>query len=266
MNSRIKDILGAAGALAALLLGIAGMSYANTYSKAVEPSSFRSFSASGEGKVIAVPDVARFDFTVLTDGGTDVANLQQKNTERMNKVIAFVKEKGVDAKDIKTEYYSLDPRYESYNCVPAPYNSVRPCPPAEIVGYTVRQSVTVKIRDFAKIGGIMGGIVEQGANQVGSLSFTVDDPAKLRDQAREEAIAKAKESAESLARAGGFRIGRLLSIDENGGGYPMYDKYAYGRGGEMVALSAAPAAAPVPSIEPGSQDIIVSVNLRYEIE
>ncbi len=63
-----------------------------------------------------------------------------------------------------------------------------------------------------------------------------------------------------MAKAGGFSVGRLLSIDESGA-QPVY--YAYGMGGADMAMKSA--AVPAPTIEPGSQDVTVTVTLRYEI-
>ena len=210
MTEKIKNYLGVAIIISILILAISAWSYVNSYSKVIEPGSFRSFSVSGEGKVVAVPDVAEFDFSVITEGGKNIATLQKENTEKMNKAIAFIKSKGVDAKDIKTQNYSLTPRYQYFDC--SKVGGV--CPPPEIVGYTVTQNVDVKVRDFVKLGDLLSGVVESGANSVSGLSFTVDDSTKIESEARAKAITEAKEKARSVAEAGGFRLGRLISIEE----------------------------------------------------
>jgi len=268
MNQTIKNILGGVISLAVLMAGYAAISYVNYYGKSIQPSSFRSFSVSGDGKATAIPDIAEFSFQVITQGGKDVGSLQTKNTEATNKVIAFIKLEGVSDKDIKTEYYNIDPRYETYNCRTTPIinasgNSVaESCPPPSIVGYTVTQSINVKMHDFSKIGNIMSGIVVNGANQVGTLSFTIDDQTKIQAEARAEAIAKAKTKAEEVARAGGFKVGRLLNIQE---GYtaPYYSYKTLGMGGGSVTELAM---APSPSIQPGSQEVSVNVTMQYEIQ
>jgi len=225
MNQRIKNVLGGAIVLGILLLGYAALSYVDSYGKSIQPSSFRSFSAVGEGKVIAVPDVAVFTFSVVTEGGKDIATLQTSNTDKINKAIAFVKSSGVDAKDIETQGYDLSPRYQYSTCrevVPTSANTVtgssisssKVCPPAEIVGYTITQTVQVKVREFAKVGDILSGVVSQGANNVSQLSFQIDDQSAVQEQAREQAIQKAKARAEKVAAAAGFSLGRLLSVDE----------------------------------------------------
>ncbi len=269
MNQNIKNVLGGVVAVAVLAIGYSAVNYSNSYGKSIQPSSFRSFSATGDGKVVAVPDIAEFSFTVITEGGKDVSSLQTQNTEKINKAIAFVKSKGVDDKDIKTSYYNVDPRYQTYQCGAASsyMSSASPqttqaCPPSSIVGYTITQSVGVKIRDFTKIGDVMSGVVTNGANQIGSLSFTIDDPTKVKDEARAQAIAKAQAQAQSIAQAGGFRVGKLLNITEGYSPYVnSYDTMSSGMGGVLKT-----AAAPAPAIQAGSQEVDVSVTMQYEIE
>ena len=137
----------------------------------------------------------------------------------------------------------------------------RACPSPEIVGYTVRQIVSIKMRNFEIVGDILSGVVDNGANSVSQLSFTVDDPTAVENEARAEALVKAKDKAKAMAEAGGFRMGKLLNISE-GGAFPYYDRTyaleAYGKGGDV-------AAAPTPTIEPGSQEFRVTMTLTYEI-
>ena len=125
MNQALKSIVGGAIAIAVLAVGYSAVSYTNSYGKSIQPSSFRSFSVSADGKSVSIPDVAQFNFQVVTQGGKDLKTLQAQNTADANKVIAFVKGQGVADKDIKTSYYNVDPRYQNYNCyeAPAPYDS-----------------------------------------------------------------------------------------------------------------------------------------------
>jgi len=281
MNQPTKNVLGWAIVIAVLAVGYAAVSYTHSYGESIQPSSFRSFSVTGQGKAIAIPDVAEFTFTVITQGGKDVASLQSQNTAAANKVIAYVKSEGVADKDIQTQYYNVSPDYQTYNCnvVPPVYNgasassggttgattistpAVSACPPASIAGYTITQTVDVKIRDFTKIGDIMGGVVTNGANQVGQLSFTLDDPTSIQNQAKTDAIAKAMAEAQVLAKAGGFKVGRLLGVQTGENPYPIYNEKAMA----PTALTSDSAAAS-PAIQPGSQEVDMSVTLQYEIQ
>lgn len=262
MNTQIKNFIGIAVVAGVVVFAYAAWAYVQAYSKFVEPSSFRSFSVSAEGEAVAIPDVAQFSFSVITQGGANIANLQQQNVEKVNNAIAFVKGQGVEDKDIKTQNFSLEPRYQSFSCSMRSLDGEPVvCPPAEIVGYTISQTVQVKVRDFKKVGVIVSGVVENGANSVSQLFFTIDKPDAVESEARAQAIQKAKEKAEAVARAGDFRLGRLLSIQEGGFPYlPMYEKADFGYGATPV-----PTAAPAPAIEPGSQEVKVFVTLVYEI-
>ncbi|MFA6409950.1 MAG: SIMPL domain-containing protein [Candidatus Buchananbacteria bacterium] len=207
-------------------------------------------SISGEGKVNATPDIAQISLGLQTEK-IEVAQAQKENTEKMNNIIKEIKAMGVEAKDIATENYSIYPRYD--------WTSGRQV----LKGYQVSQNVTVKIRDLAKIGDIVDKAGKLGANQVGSLSFTIDEPEKLKQQAREKALVNAKEKAEALAKIAGVKLGKLVAFTEtsSGGVTPVYRDYA------MKSLDAVGAgeAMPAPQIEAGSQDIIIDVMVTYEV-
>lgn len=265
MDTKIKNSLAAIGVLAIVIAAYSGFIYARAYSESIQPSSFRSFVVSGEGKVTTIPDIAQFTFGVITQGGKNVSDAQKQNTEKMNALIGFIKEQGVDAKDIKTENFSIDPRYQYYDCsqrmTVSSGSTPTPCPPPDIVGYTITQSASVKVRDFAKIGDIMGTLSQKGANSVSQLSFTLDDPIKSETEARTKAITQAQEKAQAIAKSGNFSIGKLLSIDENNTPAPYYG-YSMSSVAKTMSLDAAPVA---PTIEPGSQEVKITVSLRYEI-
>ena len=259
MNTNIKNYLGMAIIGSLVIAAILAIWAVNICSKSVEPGSYRSFSVSGEGKVVAIPDIAKFTFSVITEGGKNLGDLQKTNTDKVNKAIEFVKATGVESKDIKTQNYSVSPRYQYFNCS----SDGRVCPPAQIVGYTVSQTVEVKARDFTKIGDLLSGVVKSEANSVSELNFTIDDPTSLQNEARAQAIEKAKEKAKSIARAGDFSLGKILSINESGyyPPVPYYDSYR--KEGVGLGASIAPSA---PIVEPGSQEVVVNIDLVYEID
>lgn len=254
MSKEIKDYLGVSAIAGLILVVIAVFWFAFSYADSVAPDT--SFSVSAEGEVVAVPDVAEVTATVITEGGMDLGELQQDNTEKMNGLIEFVKEQGVDEKDIQTTSYNINPRYSNRYCP-----DEGECPPPEIVGYTVRQNVKIKMRDFSNIGSILSGVVEEGANSVSGLSFTIDDPTEVRAEARKKAIEKAKEKARAMAKDTGFSLGDLISINESTRSpyQPVYFKEeALGMGGSADMAA--------PTVEPGSQEVTVSVSLSYEIK
>lgn len=255
MSEKTKNNLGIV-----LIVGILAISYsliviARSYSDSLAPSSFRSFTVSAYGKTSAIPDIAQFSFGIITEGGKDLNALQKENSEKSDDIIKFVKTSGVEDKDIKTNIYSVEPRYSYSPCQP---NSKK-CDPPEIVGYTITESVSVKIRDFSKVNSVLEGVVKNGANSVTSLNFTLDDPSSVESKARTEAIKKARAKAEEVGKAGGFRVGRILSINEGG----FYPPIAYG--GDSKEFALARSSSQAPSIEPGSEEVRIDVSVAFEI-
>jgi len=235
---------------------VLGYKFTESYDRVSTPSNFRSFVVQGDGKAVGVPDIASFSFDVVTEGGIDVAVLQSQNAEQMNRAIDFVAKQGIDKKDIATSQYSINPRYENNNCY---YGSDKPCPPPSIAGYTVQQSVFVKVRDFKMISSLLSGVVTNGANTVSGLQFAIDDKTSLENTARTAAIKKAQEKAQSVAEAGGFELGKLLEISESFS-TPYYQPRIM-----MDMAVKSESAAVAPTIEAGSQEISINVSLKYEI-
>ena len=251
MDKNIRNGVGFAIIAALMFFIIGGITVISAFGKGIDPT--RTFTVSAQGEVTSVPDIAKFTLNVLTQGGLDLGAAQTENTNKGNAVLSFIKQNGVDEKDIKTQQYTIEPRYQYYDCR---YDGTA-CPAPKIIGYTVSQSMQVKLRDFAKIGVLLSGVVEKGANGVYDLSFIFDDPTKLQNEARGEAVSKAKQQADVLATAAGFKIGKLLSITESSNYYPYASKEQFGMG----------AASPVaPDIAPGTQNISVNVNLIFEIK
>ena len=258
MTDKLKNYLGWVIIIVLVVLAGAAWRYSGAYARSIQPGSFRSFAASGQGRVVIVPDVAEFSFSVLTEGALDIGKLQSDNTNKINQAIDFLKQQGIEEKNIKTAGYNLSPRYQTGFCREL-------CPPPSIVGYSINQTVEVKILkdSFVKIGDILAGVVKQGANSVSQLNFTVDDRLAAENEARSEAIVQAKMKARNVAKAAGFSLGELLSIEEGFNDFPRFyglESSKMGMGGDMVA------SVPAPVVEPGSQEIVVNVTLRYEID
>ncbi len=255
MNEKMKNHLVLVAIIGILSASYAALSFSRSYSNSIQPSSFRSFSVSAEGKAVSIPDIALVSFGVITEGGKDIGALQKENSEKANKAIAFLKSKGIAAADIKTEQYSIDPRSE-YN----PCEFGKKCPPPSIVGYTISQRVSIKIRKFDAIGEILAGLVVSGANSVSGPSFSLDDPTSVESSARAEALKKARAKAEEIAKAGRFGLGRILNIYENGP-TPFYSyamkETAIGRGGVDATI--------LPVISPGSEEVKINISVTYEI-
>jgi uncharacterized protein YggE len=227
-------------------------------------------SVSGKGEAVAVPDIATFSFTV-TESATTVTEAQTKATTRTNNALKGVKDSGVADKDIKTTYYSINPKYEYQNAVcptSAPSYVGAPerviyCPQGKstLTGYEVSQSIQVKIRDLDKAGAIFSTIGSLGVQNVNGLDFSIDDEEKVKSEARSLAIADAQSKAKELAKQLGVRLVHITSYYDNND-QPIY----YGRegmGSDVMTLKAT--AAPTPQIPTGEQKVTSNVTITYEI-
>lgn len=207
---------------------------------------------SDTGTIYAKPDLAIASFSVVVESKT-VAEAMSENTKKMNAVISFMKEQGVEDKDLKTTNFNISPRYEWYDSTQY-YPSGR----RVLAGYDVTQTLQVKIRDLEKVGSILEGGTSAGANEVSDLQFTIDNEDTLKTQARTEAINKAKAKAEELAKELGINLVRISNFSESGVlpyFYSMKEAAPAGMGGGETAAS----------IQTGENKIEVTVNITYEI-
>jgi len=244
LNQILKDTL----LVVVIVVVVLGGNLALKWSNSLYPS--RTIVISGDGKATVTPDIAKLSFSVVSEG-PDPTALQSDNSKKMTAAINFVKEKGIDAKDIKTTNYNLSPRYE--------YDETKR--QSFITGYTLTQTVSVKVRDLGKVAEILGGLSSLGINNIGSVSFEVDEPDRYLAEARVEAFGKANKKALEMASLNGVRIKRVVNFSEYQSGpiYPYRSLELAGKGGGDVVL-------PVPPIEPGTEEITIQVSVTYEIE
>jgi uncharacterized protein YggE len=201
------------------------------------------------GEIYARPDLALISFSVVTEEQT-VADALAKNSENMNKIIEFLKNSGLEDKDLKTTTFRINPRYEWRKSE----SSIYPEGERVLVGYEATQSLQVKIRDMSKIGVLIEGAADAGANIVGDLEFTFDDEDEFKNQAREIAINKAKTKAKELAKQLGVSLGRIADFNESSVSPIFYRaEEAYGLGGGA------------PEVETGENLVQSTVTITYEI-
>lgn len=207
-----------------------------------------SITISGEGKVIGVPDVANIQLGYSVEKPT-VAAAQKDNSEKMNAIIKKLKDDfKIDEKDIKTTNYNIYPQYN--------WNDGR----QNLRGYQVSQNVSVKVRDLDQVSSILDAAGSLGLNQIGSLNFEIDDPEKLKQEAREQAIEAAKEKAENLADVAGVKLGRIISFYESSSSPVDYYRSSYKLEADMATNEEA-----APQIEVGSSEITITATVEYEI-
>ena len=173
------------------------------------PADATLLSVSSQAEARRAPDIATISAGVVTQAA-DGNTAMRQNAEQMTRVLAAVKAAGVADKDVQTSGINLNPQYR--------YAENQP--PA-ITGYQASNTVTVKLRDVAKMGKVLDALVASGANQINGPSFGIDDPEPLYDQARVDALKQAQKRADTYAKALGLRVRRIVSIGEGGGGMPV---------------------------------------------
>jgi uncharacterized protein YggE len=225
----------------ALLASLALPAYAGT------------ISIDGRGEVLAAPDMAQINSGVTTQAATAREALDA-NTEAMTALIAELKASGIEARDIQTSGFSVNPNYVYTDERDENGYSL----PPKINGYQVSNTVTVTVRKLDTLGAILDKSVTIGANTVNGISFSVADPSKLYDEARKAAFSDARAKAELYASAAGGTLDEIKSISEAQGfnspqPYPMYAR------AEMAASAAAP-------VEAGELAFAITVNVQWELD
>lgn len=217
-------------------------------------------SVTGKGKAVAekAQIIATFTFGA-TATSESVESAQDESAKVINSAIEFLKSEGIDEKDIETQGYNIYPR-EEWIPEPCPMGSTY-CPGGRYssIGFQVDQTVRVKVRDTAKAGDILAGVGKKNVTNISGLTFTIDDVDALKDKARAEAIADARERAEKNAEALGVELGDVIGMYESyNPGYPMY--------GEMGGSYDAYAMKTAPELPVGEQEVEVSVDVQFKIK
>jgi len=238
-------ILAAILAAAAVIFVFGQIAYQQKY---LSLQSQYQVTVSGEGKVYVKPDIATVGLGVTTTGLT-TSDVISRNTTKMNVVIQAIKDSGVEDKDIQTTNYSLSPQYNYTEAAGRIFQ-----------GYTLEQNLQVKIRDFTKVGDVLQKAVVAGANLTSNLQFTIENPEQFKQEARAKAIEQAKNNAKNLAETSGIALGKIINIYENYA-YPVMYNTALGKGGASMD-----SAVPAPVIQPGQQEIDVTINLTYQVK
>lgn len=203
----------------------------------------------GEGKSTAIPDIAKVS-AGIQDSGPVLTQVQDSVNKKSQGLVASLKNLGIDDKDIKTTSYNIYPQSD--------YQAN----PPKVTGYQVSINYEVTVRKMDKINDVITTVTGAGANLIGGISFDLSDDAKNKamDAARIDAVKAAKENAQSLARASGVTLGKVINVTESQNGNPMpilMTNKAIGLGGGTPVAQ--------PDIQPGTTEINITVSLSYEI-
>ena len=205
-------------------------------------------SITGTGEVSARPDIAFVTSGVVSAAKT-AARALAANSTAMTRMIAGLKAAKIAAKDIQTTGFSVNPTYF--------YDQNNRQKPPKITGYQVRNQVKVIVRQRKDLGAILDKMISLGANRINGISFAIDKPQKLQDDARKRAVKDAFRKADIYATATNSKLGRILSLSET----------RPGQAGPVLAERALAfsAKAQVP-IETGERTVRIQVHITWELK
>jgi uncharacterized protein YggE len=193
----------------------------------------------GEATVAVAPDTAMIRIGVTSQDKT-AREAGEANAKQMTAVLAAIKDAGIADRDIQTSRLSLQPQYDPNKAGTA-----------RLTGFQATNQVTVRIRDIDKLPAVLDRAIAAGANEMSGIEFVVSEQSKLLDQARDDAIADARRKAELYAKAAGVKLGRVISITEEGSAPTPRPMQAMRAGAVPVA--------------PGEQTLRAVVTVSYEL-
>ena len=212
----------------------------------------------GQSSVTLEPDLALLNIGVETFAST-VAQARGDAATAMDAIVAVLRDRNVEDKDIQTRSFSISPQYEFTEALQGGVRTQK----RVLVGYRVSNSAAIKIRDLDAVGPIIDDVASAGgdATRINGISFTVDDTEPFEDQLREGAVRDALAKAQQFADLTGVSLGRLVFITESGGGTPVVRDFAV----DTFALRAE-AAAPPTSIGGGELELRMTVQAVFSIQ
>lgn len=196
---------------------------------------------SGEATIKVKPDIAMLNLGMTAESAS-AADAQGQVAQRVVHVLKAASDLGIADRDVKTYGYNLAPSYEA-NSYP------------KISGYTASEQLSFTLRDVTKVGKALDALAGDTGATNASIQFALDDRKPAEADARAQAIAEARAKAEAMAKAGGVRVGQLLSVTDQAGGYVGPTIYG-----------AAPTAAGRDTVVPvGDLDVVIQVQVQFAI-
>jgi hypothetical protein len=232
-----------------LLLLAIGPSFAQDHpSITAQPNSVY---VGADGKYEAAPDTALLQFNIAVQADTSQAAYEHaaKDTEQVRQVL---RSNGIDPKTSNLGFLSVQPMYDYKN------------PRHKVVGYRVTTDVTLKLKDFSKIGPVTQQLADANVSESQSLNYTLENIDEAKNKAVEDAYRHARASADTIARTSGRALGDLsyASVDtfEN----PRIAGPRMARA--MGAMANAPPPPPTEEFTPQSVTVTAHVNALFNLK
>ncbi len=211
----------------------------------------------GEGEATTLPDIATVTFTI-NQVSANVKDAQKKVEGTMSAVSSALNALGISSKDIKTENYSVSPKY-TYSqivCVTSPCLESSP----KLEGYEVSETVSIKVRKIDTAGEVLAVLGKNEVKDISGPQFSVENNEALLKIARAQAIEKAETKAKETAKSLGVSLGEIKSYNEGGNPpyMPMYSK--------AMSMDASAGGVEKVTLAPGESKVKVNVSIVYTLK
>jgi len=203
-----------------------------------------------DGKFESAPDTAlvQFNISAQADNAKAAYDLASKQSEQVRQIL---RDNAIDPKNAQINSYAIEPVYDWKN------------PKRKLIGYRASTSVTLKLKDFAKVGPITQQLADSAVSESQSITYTLDNMDVAKSKAVEDAYRRARASAEALAKAAGRNVGELsyASVDTYENVRPIMPM-------PRVMAMKAEAAAPAPTEEfsPQTMTVTAHVNALFNLK
>jgi uncharacterized protein YggE len=202
-----------------------------------------------DGKFEATPDTAQIQFNVSVQDDTSQAAFQRasKNVDQVRQVL---RTNSIDPKAANVGFLSVQPVYDGRTAK------------QKLIGYRVTTNVTLKLKDFSKVGPITQQLADANVSESQILNYTLENIDEAKDKAVEDAYRRARNAAETLARASGRTLGELsyASVDT------FENQRIVPRMGHAMTAMAAPAPAPTEEFTPQTVTVTAHVNALFNLK
>jgi uncharacterized protein YggE len=236
------------GLLLVLFLGSVGAVIAQDHSTVSAQAN--TVYVGADGRFEAAPDTAQIQFNVSVQDETSQAAFQRasKNVEQVRQVL---RNNGTDPKSATIGSLSVQPTYEWK-------------PKQRVNGYRVTTDVTLKLKDFSKVGPITQQLADANVSESQNLSYTLENIDEAKNKAVEDAYLRARNSAETLARVAGRTLGELsyASVDTFENPRVVMPRMARA----MTAMANAGPPAPTEEFTPQTVTVTAHVNALFGLK
>src|SRR5580698_11612994 len=203
-----------------------------------------------DGKFESAPDTAVIQFNISVQETTSQKAYEHASKEA-EQVRQALRDNGIEPKAATVGFFSVQPAYE--------WNSGK----QKLIGYRVTTDVTLKLKDFSKIGPITQQLADANVSETQTLNYTLETIDEDKNKAVEDAYRRARDSADAVARASGRTVGELsyASVDTFENQRPPIPHMA-----RVMAEKAAAAPAPTEEFTPQTVIVTAHVNALFNLK